>query len=362
MARMRSARWYNSSLMNPKCAILARLKTISVYQLTEHKLMGLCVLCVGVYAEVERQKNRTLEGLFLAPAVLLILLGLVMFTVSVVGMVGSLRDNKTLLHMFLCVLCVLLLLQAVGLVMALIFEKKTSALFQRSLREGIKHYYDDLDFKNILDYVQQKFSCCGGDEYKDWEVNQYHFCNGSGPLACGVPYTCCVRGKVGEVINTLCGYNTLSQQRETLQEVIHVRGCIHAVNLWMSDNIGITVALCCAIGLPQLLGIILSCVFWNLLVDMSKSADMVDFKIKKSEFSYSELDLAGAGWCLCLPRDGGYLPVPASEPELDPIDVHLQKLKKQQPRSYSQLQKLQQSRSASGLDEVDVGRKQKREH
>lgn len=27
----------------------------------------------------------------------------------------------------------------------------------------------------------------------DWGVNQYHFCNGTGPLACGVPYTCCVR-------------------------------------------------------------------------------------------------------------------------------------------------------------------------
>ncbi|KAF6727254.1 Tetraspanin-15 [Oryzias melastigma] len=185
--------------------------TLNIYSMI-FSLMGLCVLCVGVYAEVERQKNRTLEGLFLAPAVVLILLGLVMFTVSVVGMVGSLRDNKTLLHMFLCVLCVLLLLQAVALVMALIFEKKTSALFQKSLQEGIKHYYDDLDFKNILDYVQQKFSCCGGDEYKDWGVNQYHFCNGSGPLACGVPYTCCVRGKVGEVINTLCGYNTLNQQ------------------------------------------------------------------------------------------------------------------------------------------------------
>ncbi|KAG7271301.1 hypothetical protein CRUP_021038 [Coryphaenoides rupestris] len=157
------------------------------------QLIGLCVLCVGVYAEVERQKNRTLEGVFLAPAVVLILLGLVMFTVSLVGMVGSLRDNKTLLHMFLCVLCVLLLLQAVALITALIFEKKTSALFQKSIREGIKHYYDDLDFKNILDF----FSCCGGDEYKDWSVNQYHFCNGTGPLACGVPYTCCVPRKGG---------------------------------------------------------------------------------------------------------------------------------------------------------------------
>lgn len=113
---------------------------------------------------------------------------------------------------------------------------------------------------------------------------------------------------------------------------------------------------------PQLLGIILSCVFWNLLVDMSESADMVDFKLKKSEFEYSELDLGGAGWCMCLPRDGGYLPVPAAEPDLDPIDVHLEKLKKQPPRTHSQLRELQQSRSATGLDEVDVGRKQKREH
>lgn len=43
-------------------------------------------------------------------------------------------------------------------------------------------------------------------------------------------------------------------QRESLQEQIHVRGCIHAVNLWMGDNVGLTVALCCAVGLPQVSG------------------------------------------------------------------------------------------------------------
>ncbi|XP_023676402.1 tetraspanin-15 isoform X1 [Paramormyrops kingsleyae] len=290
--------------------------TLNIYSML-FSLLGLCVLCVGLYAEVERQKNRTLEGIFLAPAVVLILLGLVMFTVSLVGMVGSLRDNKILLHMFLCVLCVLLALQALALIIALICEKKTSGLFHSTIREGIKHYYDDLDFKNILDYVQEKFSCCGGDEYKDWEVNQYHYCNGSGPLACGVPYTCCVRHKVVEgVVNTLCGYRTLHQERVELDGVIHVRGCIHAVNLWMGDNVGVTLGLCFAVGLPQLLGIILSCLFWNLLVEMSESTDMVDFRLlKKAGFEYSELDLSGAGWCLCLPRDGGYLPVPASEPE-----------------------------------------------
>ncbi|XP_030647674.1 tetraspanin-15 [Chanos chanos] len=300
--------------------------SLNVYSML-FSLLGLFVLCVGIYAEVERQKNRTLEGVFLAPAVVLILLGLVMFTVSVVGMVGSLRDNKTLLHMFLCVLSVLLALQALGLIIALIFEKKTSALFQRSIREGIKHYYDDLDFKNILDFVQEKFSCCGGDEYKDWGVNQYHHCNGTGPLACGVPYTCCVRHQVGEVINTLCGYKTLTEQREVLDGVIHVRGCIHAVNLWMADNIAATIGICCAVGLPQLLGIILSCMFWNLLVEMSESSDMVDFKIlKRVGFEYSDLDLTGAGWCMCLPREGGYLRVPVTEPDPEPQDFEPIKL------------------------------------
>ncbi|XP_064827225.1 tetraspanin-15 isoform X2 [Oncorhynchus masou masou] len=300
--------------------------TLNIYSML-FSLLGLCVLCVGVYAEVERQNNRTLEGVFLAPAVVLILLGLVMFTVSLVGMVGSLRDNKTLLHMFLCVLCVLLFLQVVALIIALIFEKKTSALFQSSIREGIKHYYDDLDFKNILDFVQQK---------------------------------------VGEVVNTLCGYKTLSQQREVLDEVIHVRGCIHAVNLWMGDNVGATIGLCCALGLPQLMGIVLSCMFWNLLVEMNESMDMVDFKIlKRAGFEYSELDLAGAGCCLCLPRDGGYLPLPAldpilSDPDLKPIPIRVQRpLPVQVHRPLAQsLQDLKLS--GLRLDEVDIGRKQKR--
>lgn len=41
-----------------------------------------------------------------------------------------------------------------------------------------------------------QFKCCGGQEYEDWEVNMYHNCTAPGPLACGVPYTCCLENKV----------------------------------------------------------------------------------------------------------------------------------------------------------------------
>ncbi|NXD00992.1 TSN15 protein, partial [Certhia familiaris] len=151
-------------------------------------VLGLLLLAVGIYAEAERQRHRTLEGIFLAPAVLLLLLGVTVFLVSLVGMVGSLRDNRTLLRM-------------VRMGTGREFHGNGAGegipgmneVFHSNIQEGIRHYYDDLDFKNILDFVQEKFSCCGGDEFRDWEVNRYHWCNGSGALACGVPHSCCIR-------------------------------------------------------------------------------------------------------------------------------------------------------------------------
>lgn len=49
-----------------------------------------------------------------------------------------------------------------------------------------------------------QFKCCGGEDYKDWSQNVYHNCAAPGPLACGVPYTCCVTNKVSPGIAALC--------------------------------------------------------------------------------------------------------------------------------------------------------------
>ncbi|NXP51110.1 TSN15 protein, partial [Heliornis fulica] len=279
-------------------------------------ILGLVILCVGIYAEVERQKHKTLEGIFLAPAILLLLLGFTMFIVSFVGMVGSLRDNRTLLKIFFWVLLVIFLTELLLIFIEIIFENKINPVFHSSIQDGIRHYYDDLDFKNILDFVQQKFSCCGGDEYRDWEVNQYHSCNGSGPLACGVPYTCCVRKVPGEVINTLCGYRTLDKERLELLNDIHVRGCIHAVGLWLKDNFETTLGIVCSLLLPQVIGLVMAWMYWQKLDEIYSKLDTVDFRIlEMRDFSFGAVDLSGAGWCWCLPKEGGYIPVNAEDEE-----------------------------------------------
>ncbi|XP_054145138.1 tetraspanin-15-like [Melozone crissalis] len=270
---------------------------------TLFSLLGLLLLALGAYAEAERQRHRTLEGVFLAPAVLLLLLGSCVFLVSFVGMVGSLRDNRALLRTFFWVLLLIFLTELLLILVEIIFESKMNEVFHSNIQEGIRHYYDDLDFKNILDFVQEKFSCCGGDEFRDWEVNQYHRCNGSGALACGVPHSCCVRGAPGAVVNTLCGYRALDKERLELLGTIHVRGCIHAVGLWLKDNFQATLAIVCSLLLPQVLGLAMAWLHWQQLNELRSRWDSVDSRPGPGA---APLDLSGAGCCWCLPRDGGY--------------------------------------------------------
>ncbi|KAG9478229.1 hypothetical protein GDO78_013300 [Eleutherodactylus coqui] len=184
--------------------------TLIVYS-TIFWLIGALVLAIGIYAEVERQKYKTLHGAFLAPAIILILLGVLMFVVSFIGVLASLRDNLCLLKAFMYILGLCLLLELTGGIIALIFRNQTMEFLNKNIRKGIRNYYDDLDFKNIMDFVQKQFKCCGGAEYMDWEKNEYHSCSAPGPLACGVPYTCCITNKTA-VMNTLCGYHAMKFQ------------------------------------------------------------------------------------------------------------------------------------------------------
>ncbi|NWX93124.1 TSN15 protein, partial [Nothoprocta pentlandii] len=291
--------------------------TLSTYA-TLFSLLGLAMVSAGAYAEAERQRHKTLEGAFLAPAVLLLLLGATVFGVSFVGTVGSLRDNRALLRAFFYILLALFIAQLLLILAQIAFESKMNAIFHSNIQEGIRHYYDDLDFKNILDFVQEKFSCCGGDEYSDWRVNLYHACNGTGPLACGVPYTCCVRKVACKNWGTIAAKRAKSWRKGRLEllELIHVRGCIPAVGLWLRDHAAAALALACALLLPQVLGLVLAWLYWQKLNEIFSRRDTVDFKrLELRDLSVAALDLTGAGWCWCLPREGGYVPVGTEEEE-----------------------------------------------
>lgn len=267
-------------------------------------LIGGCILAIGIYAEVERQRYKTLEGVFLAPAIILIVLGIIVFVVSFIGVLASLRDNLTLLKVFMYTLTVCLLLELLGGIVALVFRSQTKQILNKNIRKGMENYYDDLDFKNIMDFVQKKFQCCGGQEFTDWQVNMYHNCSAPGPLACGVPYTCCVTTKPNEVANTLCGYKVLDKERLDVIEVIHIRGCIDAVLIWFTDNYKVMAGLLLGIQLPQFFGVIISWLYITRVEDaIIGYGNYTDGLLDSSVQQRSAKQQRGmAKWCKCMPE------------------------------------------------------------
>ncbi|XP_010818888.1 tetraspanin-15 isoform X2 [Bos indicus] len=301
------------------------------------ELIGGLVLSVGIYAEVERQKYKTLESAFLAPAIILILLGVVMFIVSFIGVLASLRDNLCLLQAFMYILGICLIIELIGGVVALIFRNQTIDFLNDNIRRGIENYYDDLDFKNIMDFVQKElhkpspsekkkrkkgqrelqttwqslrvplvsgqriffeFKCCGGEDYRDWSKNQYHDCRAPGPLACGVPYTCCFRNTT-EVVNTMCGYKTIDKERLSVQNVIYVRGCTNAVLMWFTDNYTIMAGVLLGILLPQFLGVLLTFLYITRVEDIITEHSVTDGLLGPG--TKAGVEAAGTGCCMCYP-------------------------------------------------------------
>ncbi|XP_039089246.1 tetraspanin-15 isoform X2 [Hyaena hyaena] len=167
-----------------------------------------------------------------------------------------------------------------------------------NIRRGIENYYDDLDFKNIMDFVQKEFKCCGGEDYRDWSKNQYHDCNAPGPLACGVPYTCCVRNTT-EVVNTMCGYRTIDKERLSVQDVIYVRGCTNAVLIWFMDNYTIMAGLLLGILLPQFLGVLLTVLYITRVEDIIMEHSVTDGLLGPG--AKASVEAAGTGCCMCYP-------------------------------------------------------------
>ncbi|OXB63874.1 hypothetical protein ASZ78_004169 [Callipepla squamata] len=129
-----------------------------------------------------------------------------------------------------------------------------------NIRRGIENYYDDLDFKNIMDSVQKKT----------------------------------------DIINTMCGYKTIDKERLSIQDVIYIRGCTNAVLMWFLDNYSIMAGVLLGILLPQFLGVLLSLLYITRVEDI-----IAEHRLGESLFGEMrqrpEPEFTSGGCCMCYP-------------------------------------------------------------
>ncbi|XP_023445919.1 tetraspanin-33 isoform X2 [Dasypus novemcinctus] len=231
-------------------------------------VIAMLMMAVGVYARLMKHAA-AFACLAVDPAILLIVVGVLMFLLTFCGCIGSLRENICLLQTFSICLTVVFLLQLAAGVLGFVFSDKARGKVSEIINNAIVHYRDDLDLQNLIDFGQKKFSCCGGISYRDWSLNMYFNCSDDNPSRerCSVPYSCCLPTPNQAVINTMCGQGM--QEREYLEasEVIYTNGCIDKLVNWIHSNLFLLGGVALGLAIPQLVGILLSQILVNQIKD-----------------------------------------------------------------------------------------------
>ena len=214
-------------------------------------LSGLLLLGIGVYAALDKWasqeafKLQTVYDVMVNIGFFLMIIGGIVFLVSLAGCIGALRENVCLLKFYSFCILILFLIKMILLALSFYYPHKITQFVETELSENlIRSYRDDLDFQNLLDLVQQEFECCGlsSEGYRDWSKNQYFNCTErkeDNPSAerCGVPFSCC-HTTPGGLVNLMCGYNVQAlKDTAVVLEKINTRGCIPTIKNMIENNL-----------------------------------------------------------------------------------------------------------------------------
>ncbi|KAM4614922.1 tetraspanin-33 [Polymixia lowei] len=232
-------------------------------------MISMVMMSIGVYARMMKHAEAAMACLSVDPAILLMVVGVLMFFITFCGCVGSLRENICLLQIFCVCLTVIFLLQLAAGVLGFIFSDKARTKVTELINNAIVHYRDDIDLQNLLDFGQKEFSCCGGVTYTDWSQNIYFNCTPNNPSRerCSVPFSCCHISKDEAVINTMCGHDIQKKDFLEAGATIHTNGCIDKLVDWIHSNLFLLGGVALGLAIPQLVGILLSQILINQIKD-----------------------------------------------------------------------------------------------
>ncbi|KAM4739852.1 tetraspanin-33 isoform 2-T2 [Anableps anableps] len=153
------------------------------------------LIAVGIYAKVAKEKD-VVDTLTVDPALLLIVVGSLMFLITFLGCFGALRNATCLLKMFLVILGVVFLLQIAAGAVGYVFTDMVMERTEKLMMKAVVRYREDQDLENAIDFIQRK-----------------------------------------TVLNTMCGYGMQQEQEGSAREHIFTTGCLEKIIMWAQNNL-----------------------------------------------------------------------------------------------------------------------------
>jgi len=187
-------------------------------------------------------------GSFSAAAILLIIVGAVIFVIGFFGCCGAYKENYCMVMTFAVLLGVVFVLEIAAGIAAYVMRDKVHGIVEEHMMDSMQNY-NATGHEGVTDAwntMQIDFQCCGVQNYTNWRGAT------TGLGADSVPYSCCNRTQIQET----CGMGQLDNPTQ-----IHTNGCIDGFTAWVKENIYVVGGVGIGLAFIQIFGVIITCCF-----------------------------------------------------------------------------------------------------
>lgn len=187
-------------------ALNCGLSTIKYVLFVFNLLCSLCGIALVVIggvslAAISDFKDITDEHNIVAPAILFIVLGSIVFVIAFFGCCGAIRESYCMTSTYGFFLLLLIVGQIV--IAALVFIYVGDA--REAFKKGFAKIFEERDRPanaELIDTIQRNLQCCGKSSALDWLGTIPQSCCQSGTSPLCIPYTVGCQKRLGEFIDT----------------------------------------------------------------------------------------------------------------------------------------------------------------
>ncbi|KAJ7320651.1 hypothetical protein JRQ81_020162, partial [Phrynocephalus forsythii] len=201
------------------------------------QITGVILLAVGVWGKLTLGTYISLiaENSTNAPYVL-IGTGTTIIVFGLFGCFATCRGSPWMLKLYAMFLSLVFLAELVAGISGFVFRHEIKDTFLRTYTEAIQNYNGNDEKSRAVDDVQQSLSCCGVQNYTNWNTSPYFNEH-------GMPPSCCMNSS---------DCNPLDLRNMTIALTkINQKGCYDLVTSFMETNMGIIAGVAFGIAFSQ---------------------------------------------------------------------------------------------------------------
>lgn len=190
--------------------------------------IGIIVAGALVLADVG-EFNHFVEGRIMAPPIVLIVAGTIVFVIAFLGCYGAIKEHYNMLIAFATALLIIFVIELAVGIAAAVFKNDFSMAMKDTLKESMKNY-TEVD-KQAWDNIQKKLQCCGVESPRDW-------------IQTGIP----------AFPSSCCNTQTICQTYNAYKQ-----GCFSKLEMRVQNSATILIGVGIGIAFVEVAGIVFAC-------------------------------------------------------------------------------------------------------